>query len=219
MDNGPNSDSERRGIDLANQGRYAEARQIFEKVLTSKAVPLHRAQVLRNIGLTYEREGDKQAAIGVYQEILAVPGLCETTEGVYLHGQITGHVRRLQGSPIWGSASVSALFAAYSVGAAIGAALGSRLHGAGQTLSGVAVAQDLRYGGAGLGAVLGIFLFARVAAGAGPVLSWIGGVVCVVLTTYVLLEEDLKLGLLTLAILVLVPVFMGSLLAARFRNT
>lgn len=175
--------------------------------------------MLRNIGLTYEREGNKEAAIGIYQEILVVPGLCETTEGVYLHGQITGHVRRLQGGSVWSATSVYGLFAAYSVGAAIGAALGSKLHGAGHTLFGRAVDQDLRYVGACLGAFLGIFLFARVAAAAGPALSWIGGIACAILTTYILLEENVKLGLLILANLVFLPLFIGSLLAAKFRNT
>lgn len=41
MDNEPNSDLERQGVDLTNQGRYYEARGIFERVLTTKAVPLH----------------------------------------------------------------------------------------------------------------------------------------------------------------------------------
>jgi len=213
------SELEARGVELAQEGQYAEARSIFEQVLPTKSVPLHRGQVLRNIGLAWEREGNKEEAIRAYQRILEVPGLCDTNEGVYLHGQITGHIRRMQGGSVWGATSVYALFAGYCTGAAIGAALGSKALGAGRTIFGRAVEQDLRYGGACLGAFLGVFLISRIAAVAGPALSWLGGIACAGLTTYILLEENVKLGLLILANLVLLPLFIGSILAARFRNT
>ncbi len=212
------SDVESRGVELAKQGQYAEARSMFQEILTTKAAPLHRAQVLRNIMLTYEREGNKTAAIETCNEILEVPGLCETTEGVYLHGQITGHVRRLQGRSVRTSHSVSAVFAAYTAGASIGAVLGSKAQGVGYTILGRAVNQDLRYGGACLGAVLGVFLFVRVAAAAGPAMSLICGIACTAMTVYVLLQENLALGFAILGILVLTPLFVGSLLAAMFRN-
>lgn len=214
-----NSDLEARGVELAQQGRYAEARRIFEEVLSTKSVPLHRGQVLRNIGLAWEREGNKEEATRAYQRILEVPGLCDTNEGVYLHGQITGHIRRMQGGSIWGATSVYALFAGYCTGAAIGAALGSKAQGAGYTIFGRAIEQDLRYGGACLGAFLGVFLISRIAAAAGPALSWLGGIACAGMTAYILLEDNVKLGLIILAILVLLPLFIGSVLTARFRNT
>jgi hypothetical protein len=96
LEDGSGSVSEAQGVELAQQGQYAAARHIFQEVLSTKTVPLHRGQVLRNIGLTYEREGNKDEAIRVYQEILAVPGLCDTIEGVYLHGQIRGHGHQLE---------------------------------------------------------------------------------------------------------------------------
>jgi tetratricopeptide (TPR) repeat protein len=213
------SELEARGVELAKQGQYAEARRILGEVLSTKTVPLHRGQVLRNIALAYEREGNKEEAIRAYQRILDAPGLCETNDGVYLHGQITGHVRRMQGGSVWGATSVYALFASYCIGAAIGAALGSKAPGAGHTIFGRAVDQDLRYGGACLGALLGVFLFSRTAAAAGPALSWIGGIACAGLTTYILLEENVKLGLIILANLVFLPLFIGYVLAARYRNT
>jgi hypothetical protein len=139
----PNRALEARGVELARQGQYAEARGLFEQVLPNKADPLHRAQVLRNIGLSYEREGNKVEAIRVYQQILEVPGLWDTNEGVSLHGQITGHVNRLQGRSVWSGVNVGvyALFASTPLGALIG---GQMSH---HTPIGIA-----------LGAVVGFFL-------------------------------------------------------------
>jgi tetratricopeptide (TPR) repeat protein len=216
--NGSSSELERRGLALAEQGRYAEARSLFERVLPTKVMPLHRAQVLRNIMLTYDREGNKARAIETCQEILEIPGLCDTTDGVFLHGQITGYVRHSQGRSFWTSRSFSAVFAAYSAGAAMGAVLGSKVQGSGFTLLGQAVDQDLRYGGAALGALLGFFLFARIAASAGPAMSLIGGIACSGLTAYVLLAGDKTLGFSVLGILVLTPLFLSSLMSALLRN-
>jgi hypothetical protein len=97
--NDSTSDLERQGVELAKRGQYAEARSLFERVLPTKAVPLHRAQVLRNIMLTYDREGNKARAMETCQQILEIPGLCDTTDGVFLHGQITGYLRHSQGGP------------------------------------------------------------------------------------------------------------------------
>jgi hypothetical protein len=88
--------------------------------------------------------------------------------------------------------------------------LGSKVQGTGFTLLGKAVNQDLRYGGAVLGAFLGFFLFARIAAAVGPGISLIAGVVCTAFTAYVLLVDDLALGLSVLGILVLTPLFVAS---------
>jgi hypothetical protein len=217
-DNESLSDLERRGVELAKQGQYAEARSIFEHVLTTKTVPLHRAQVLQNIMLTYDREGDIARAIETAHEILAIPGLWDTTDGVFLHSQITGYVRHSQGRSFWTSHSFSALFAAYFGSASIGAVLGSEVQGLGYTLLGQAVDQDLRYGGALLGAVLGFFLFARIATAAGTAMSLILGIACTALTAYVLLEEDLTLGFAFLGILMLTPLLLGGVLSAMLRN-
>ena len=202
------SDLERQAVELANGGKYSEARALFERVLETKAVPLHRAQVLRNIMFTYDKEGNKVRAMEIAEDILNVPGLCDTNEGVFLHGQITGHIDKTQGRSIWMSKSLSAVFAAYSAGAAWGAALGSKAQGSGITLFGQTVTQDLRYGGAAMGALLGLFVFARITASAGPVLSLLSGLVCTAFTAYMLLSEDFLLGLSILGILVTTPIFL-----------
>jgi tetratricopeptide (TPR) repeat protein len=217
----PDSSLESCGVELANRGQYEAARKIFQEVLISKTVPVHRAQVLRNIMLTYEKEGNKQAAIEKCNEILEVPGLTEDSEGVYLHGQISGHVTRLQGRSVWNLrslAGISGLFAAYAGGAAWGAAIGSKMQDAGHTIFGQAVHQDLRYGGACLGAIVGLFLFSRVMVAAGPALSIAAGIVCAAFTSYILLQQDVQLGFLILGNLVLLPIGVGSFLAWRFRN-
>jgi tetratricopeptide (TPR) repeat protein len=118
----PNRVLEARGVELAKQSQYAEARRIFEKVLPTKAIPLHRAEVLQKIGFTYEREGNKEEAIRIYQKILEVPGLYDTTDGVLLHGRITGHVNRLQGRSSLRSMPVGgyAVFASTALGALVG---------------------------------------------------------------------------------------------------
>ena len=91
---------EERGIELAKQGQYAEARSIFQKVLLTKTEPLSRADVVQNIMRTHEREGNKEAAIETAEEILKILGahnLLQTIEGTAFHGEITGDIRRLQG--------------------------------------------------------------------------------------------------------------------------
>ena len=48
-----NLESEARGVELANQDKFAEARRLLQNVLETKAVPLNRAQVARNIAFTH----------------------------------------------------------------------------------------------------------------------------------------------------------------------
>jgi hypothetical protein len=87
---------ERRGIQLTEQGHYAEARSFFERVLPMRAEPLCRAQVLQNIMLTYIKEGNRARAMETGQDILEVFGLTETPEGTELHGEIVGRFNRDQ---------------------------------------------------------------------------------------------------------------------------
>ena len=68
------SDLERQAVELANGGKYSEARALFERVLETKAVPLHRAQVLRNIMFTYDKDGNNVRAMEIAEDILHVPG-------------------------------------------------------------------------------------------------------------------------------------------------
>lgn len=206
------------GVELAGQGKYAEAREIFQKVLATKTVPLHQAQVLRNIGLTYEREGEIVKAVEIYEQLLETPGLCDSNDGVYIHGQITGHLRRLQGGSFWSSSKIYSLFAAYWTGAATGAALGTKAHGIGFTIIGEAVNQDLRYGGAALGAIIGIFIYSRIFALSGPILSWLGGIISAILVAYILISGNLMIGLFILSFLIIIPFFIKALMSARFRN-
>jgi hypothetical protein len=208
-------DMERRGLDLAAREQYAAARALFEQVLPQRTTSQQRAQVLQNIMLTYEHEGNTAHAIEICRDILAIPGLGDTVEGILLRGQIRAHITRLQGGSIWKASGISTVFAALSAGAALGAALGTKVHGSGYTIFGQPVDQGLRYGGALLGAWLGVFLFLRPAAAAGPTMSLIAGLACTALTTYVLLQDNITVGLATLGMIVLPPIFLAACLWAR----
>jgi len=203
-------DLEKQGVELAKQGQYAEARSIFERVLTTKTVPLIRAQVLRNIMLTYEREGNKVAAIETGKEILAIPGLYDTKQGSYFRSQIKGQIWRLEGRSIWTSPSVSASFAAYSLGALNGAIFGSQVQSS--------VNQDLRYGGACLGSILGILFLTRLAKFCGSSISLICGILSSGITTYVLLQKGFMPGFAILGTLIITPIFLSRLLSVIYRN-
>lgn len=177
-------------------------------------MPLYRAQVLTNILLTHERQRNIPAAIEICREILRLQGLTQTTAGVVLHGQITGRLRDLHGKSIWTSPSTIVLLAAYTAGASVGAGLGSKVQGAGFTVFGNLINQDLRYGAACLGALLLLFLFGPILTAVGPVISALVGVACTGLTIYMLLEKELIPGLVTIGILVLIPPFVVSVLPA-----
>ena len=88
--------------------------------------------------------------------------------------------------------------------------MGSKVQGSGFTLLGRAVNQDLRYGGAVVSALLGLVLFARVAAAAGPTICLVGGLICTAFTVYIPLAEDLAVGVSVLGLLVVVPLFLAS---------
>ena len=179
-------------------------RYFFEQVLPMRSEPLRRARVLSNIMLTYEREGNKGKTVAVCRKILDIPGLQETFAGIRLHREVAGQLALLEGRPIsvWGGPV--GLFAAYFSGAALGAALGPKAYGIGGTLfcdliASTALCQlikrslineDPRYGGAGVGAFLGVILFSRIAIATGPALSGIAGIGCFFLTAYILLEKN-----------------------------
>lgn len=214
-----NLDLEKLGVELAEQGQYAKARNIFERILTTKTVPLHKAQVLRSIMLTYDKEGNKAAAIETANEILSIPDLCNTNHGIYLHGQITGYLRRLQRSSIWSSPNFLISFAAYCSGASLGAIFGSKIQLTSHMLSSLKVFQDLRYIGACLGALVGLFFLNRLAAQSGRSLCIICGVIGIASTAYLLLQNDLLLGLIfLLGILVVIPVLLQVIFSVLLRS-
>jgi hypothetical protein len=198
---------EQRGVDLANKGQYTEARELFKQALPMKSEPLQHGEVLRNIMFTYREEGNTNAAIATCKEILAIPGLSDTMKGTLLHGQIAGELARLEGSPpVLAIHHLSALFAAYFSGAALGAAIGWKMLG------------DIRYTGAYVGAFLGFFLLTRTTASVSSAMSIIMGISCFLVTAYILFENGINKGLPTMVLLTLLPIVLSRLVLNYLRH-
>jgi hypothetical protein len=87
---------ERRGIELAKSAHYSEARAVFERVLPTRTVPLHRGQVLQNIMLTYLGDDRRDLAENVARKILDLPGISDNREGAKLIADIQAF---LEGAP------------------------------------------------------------------------------------------------------------------------
>ena len=186
------------------QKRWAEARQRYEQMLGLDLIPIDRAKMLANIMQMLSKEGKDQDAIRIGEDALSLlqeHPACDTNEGAVLRGFIRGALRRMRGEPLAWHLPAS-LAATYFIGAAIGSLLGSTVQYEGLTIRGMTWT-DFRYGGAGLGAVLGFLIFARpflrlpvLLAVLGLIASLIG--LCIVLTAH-----NVRLGVATLVILLL----------------
>lgn len=95
-------------------------------------------------------------------------------------------------------------FSVYFTGAAIGAAIGTQIQVESVNIYGP-VLTDLRYGGAGVGALLGRLLFPPLFR-MNAILSAIGGIVNLGLLFYILTANDFKIGIAVFAVILLVPV-------------
>src|SRR4051812_29493735 len=153
-------DIEKRGFDYLKQERWHEARECFEEILTLQLRPIRQVKVLRNIMGTYEKEGMREEAVRTGEKALDLIETynlwAESNEGATLLGSIKGHMARLRGEPATIALGLPiTIFGAYINGAAIGAAIGSKIQVESANIYGPVLA-DLRYGGAGLGAFLGL---------------------------------------------------------------
>ena len=79
---------ERKAIKLAEQGYYQEAREIFFEVLKMKTDILERAEVMANIFLTFDKAGNKNAALMIGREILQYHELNNSSEGRALRKKV-----------------------------------------------------------------------------------------------------------------------------------
>lgn len=211
---------------LRRQGHIAEARQRYEESLALELIPLNRAKILANIMQLHDQEGNPEQAEAMAWkafDIIQEHDLASTMEGAHLRGYIRGYLMRLQGVPLEASQTMEKRFlliflSSFVIGAAIGAAVGSKIPLQGVTIAGIAFS-DLRYAGAGIGAIVGWFSapFLRVlkngaalSMGAkngdaaehwGIVLLVVGGVVNFALLSFILTEMHRTFGLVFLAVL------------------
>ncbi|MGH8548087.1 MAG: hypothetical protein ACRERU_05710 [Methylococcales bacterium] len=119
---------EKHAIEMANQGRFSEARKIFLEVIPMKTNPLHRAEVMRNVMLTFDKEGNKDDAIATGREIPGIPELCSCLEGEILFYEISARISALEGVPLVERRhALIALLTAWFTGSAMGAAIGAKI--------------------------------------------------------------------------------------------
>ena len=100
---------ERKAIKLAGQGHYQEARKIFYDVLSMKDNPCDRAEVLSNIFLTFDKQGKKEDALKIGQEILAISELGNFWQGRVFRKKITMWIATLK-NPSTGYVSLKPSF-------------------------------------------------------------------------------------------------------------
>lgn len=203
---------EKRGFDYLQQERWREARECFDEMLTLPLSPIRQVKVLRNILGTYEKEGMRDEAIRTGEKALDIIETYnlwyESNEGPMLRGSIRGHLGRLKGEP-----ATIAVFSAYLTGAAIGAAIGTKIQVESVNIYGP-VLTDLRYGGAGVGALLGLLLFLPLFR-MSTTLSAIGGILNLGLLFYILTANDFKMGIAVFAVILLVPVALFFYVRSR----
>ena len=199
---------ENRGFEFLRQGNWREARGCFEEMLALPLSPIRRVKVLRNVMGAYEKDGMREQAVVAGRQALEViesNRLYETNGGALLRGEIKSHLLRIQGVPV-SRLPAFTLLAAYFSGAAIGAAIGSQIVVHSVNIEGPVIT-DVRYGGAGLGAVLGFFLLDRMFSLVHPTLSTVVGLLNLGLLCSFLFEHDFKKGAVTLSFILLLPAF------------
>lgn len=208
---------EKRGFDYLQQERWREARECFFEMLMPSLSPMRQVKVFRNILGTYEKEGMRSEAIHTGERALDIIETYnlwyESNEGAMLRGSIRGHLSRLKGEPATAIFDMPIVFfSVYFTGAAIGAAIGTQIQVESVNIYGP-VLTDLRYGGAGVGALLGLLLFPPLFR-MNAILSAIGGIVNLGLLFYILTANDFKIGIAVFAVILLVPValllYVGS---------
>ena len=97
-------DLEERGFNYLKQGQWSEARSCFERMLSLPIAPLRRVKVLKNIMLSYEKDGMREKAVAIGEEafrLIETNRLSETMEGARLRGYINGRIARLSGASKW----------------------------------------------------------------------------------------------------------------------
>ena len=90
--------------ELWQQGRYAEARRLYQSLVSESPQPMDRAKLLTNIAQIYEKEGDKVRAIAAAQEAMQIVSSYEqhrSLEGTQLRGFLNGFLNRLKGRKRW----------------------------------------------------------------------------------------------------------------------
>ena len=202
-----------RASSFRDQEQWREAREAYQKAISKKLTPIDKAKMLANVMQMYEKEGNANAAIATGEQIIQeiqMNQLYHTNEGVHLRGFTNGSLRRLRGESFpWDL--VFAMLSGYIVGAAFGAAIGARIEYEGLTISGM-VWTDFRYGGAAIGAILGFLFLSPMLARFGLALSILGGTVNLALLFYLLLQENVKHGIVTLTV-----IFLPIILYVFFR--
>ena len=209
---------EKRGFDYLQQESWREARECFDEMLTLPLSPIRQVKVLRNILGAYEKEGMRDEAIRTGEKALDIIETYnlwyESNEGAMLRGSIRGHLSRLKGEPANVALGMPiAVFSAYLTGAAIGAAIGTKIQVESVNIYGP-VLTDLRYGGAGVGALLGFFLLLPLFR-MSTTLSAIGGILNLGLLFYILTANDFKIGIAVFALILLVPIALFFYVRSR----
>lgn len=147
------------------------ARRCLEELLPLVPSPLARAVVQADIMETYVRENDPGRALAAgaaASETLREHGLNQTPRGAKLLARVEERARTLREGPA--TVPRGAAVAAYLLGAAAGAVVGSFF-----VTSAPPGPTDLRYGGAGIGGIVGVLVLLRPLTNAGPALA---GTVC-----------------------------------------
>ncbi len=209
-------DLDQQAIKLAEAGNYAAARQVWEEALRLDLTSRFRVGVLKNVMGTHMQEKNTLEAIAWGEkalEVIGTSGLDRTQEGRSLHAGLSGHLARL-GSPF---RTATALAAAWITGASIGAAIGSKLNVHSTDLHGP-ILTDLRYGGAALGAVVGLGLLRGILLAFPMWFSIIAGVVNSYLVFVTLLEMNHAKGVPILVVVFVLPICIFTFFAANYRS-
>jgi tetratricopeptide (TPR) repeat protein len=200
---------EGRGFDYLREERWSDARECFEEMLTLPLSPMCQAKVLENIMGTYDKEGMRDEAIRTGEKALDIienHNLWHASnDGAILRGRITGHLARLRREPTTAALDLPiAVLAAYFTGAAVGAAIGAQIQVESVNIRGP-VLTDLRYGGAGIGALFGLWLLVPLFR-MRPILSVITGLFNLGVLFYILTSNDFKQGIAVFGLVLLIPV-------------
>jgi hypothetical protein len=78
---------------------WTEAVQCYEKLLTTSLGDLDRAKLSSNLMQCLASQGSIDAAITTGENALAAAERDSSTDGTYIHGYVTGQLRKLRGCP------------------------------------------------------------------------------------------------------------------------